>query len=322
MATVSRVLNSERYVSNNLREHVLNVIAELNYQPDGVARGLRTKSTHIISLVIPDICNPYFPEVSRGVQSIADKHEYIVVLCNTDRTLRREIDFFEKLSMQKVEGIIINPSSSTVEELELLHSLDIPIVLISSQSALEDFDIVMVDNKKGAELAVSHLIELGHCKIGLVGGVREVSSGRQRHQGFLTALEKAGLPIRPELMTEGSFDHEGGYACMKALLALKDRPTAVFAANDIMAIGAMSAIYEAGLQIPDDISLIGFDDISFSKMTFPKLTTISQPMFETGVVATELLFQRVLCPSCSLPPRKIILEHKLIVRETTKEIQG
>jgi len=320
VATVSRVINNEKYVSEDMREHVLKVISEMNYQPDAVARGLRTKSTHIISLVIPDICNPYFPEVSRGVQSVADLHKYIVVLCNTDRSLKRELEFYEKLSMQKVEGIIINPSSSKKEEIDLLHDLEIPVVLISSQRALEDFDIVMVDNKQGAALAVNHLIELGHRRIGLVGGVREVSSARQRREGFIKALKKAGLTVYQELLTEGTFDHEGGYQCMKSILSLKERPSAVFAANDIMAIGGISAIYESGLRIPEDISLIGFDDISFAKMTYPKLTTISQPMYETGKVATELLFQRIDNLSESLPPQKVVLSHNLVIRETTQAV--
>lgn len=319
VATVSRVMNKEKYVNDELREHVQGVIAKLNYQPDGVARGLRTKSTRIISLVIPDISNPYFPEVARGVQSAADKREFIVVLCNTDRLIQREKDFYDKLSRQKVEGIIINPSGSRVEELSLLQDLHMPVVLISSQSILHDFDMVMVDNQRGAELAVEHLIALGHERIGLVGGSREVSSGEQRYQGFMSAMRSHKLEVHEAMVTEGSFDHEGGYACMGQLLSLEKKPTAVFASNDIMAIGAMSAIYEAGLRIPEDISLIGFDDISFSRMTYPKLTTISQPKFQAGEVATELLFQR-LESQIDYPPQKIILDHTLVVRETTRSI--
>lgn len=317
VATVSRVMNNEKYVNDELREHVLHIVSELNYRPDGVARGLRTKSTHIISLVIPDICNPYFPEVSRGIQSVADERGYIVVLCNTGQNIQREKDFYEILSRQKVEGIIINPSGSTNRELNLLQQIDIPIVLISSQTNLTNFDMVMVDNELGAETAVEHLIHLGHRRIGLVGGSHSVSSGKQRYYGFLHGMQKNGVPVIDELITEGSFDHEGGYECMNKLLALPQKPTAVFATNDMMAIGAMSAIFEAGFKVPEDISIIGFDDISFSKMTYPKLTTVSQPKFQTGEVAAKLLFERIE-KNNKIEPRRVVLQHDLIIRETTQ----
>ena len=317
VATVSRVLNNKPFVSDKMREHVMGVIAEVNYQPDAVARGLRTKSTRIISLVIPDINNPYFPEVARGVESVADRYEYIVVLCNTDRKQKREINFYEKLMMQRVEGIIVNPSNSSEEEIEILSRLDMPVVLISSQSEFENFDIVMVDNVEGAKLAVNHLIEYGHRKIGLLGGSRDVSSSQKRYDGFIEALQTAGIEIKQNFITEDSLDNEGGYRCAKQLLAQKEKPTAMFATNDTMAIGALSAIHEAGLRIPDDISLIGFDDLSFSKMTYPKLTTIRQPKFKTGEVAAEQLFKHLISPNQYIPPQKIILDHELIIRETT-----
>jgi DNA-binding LacI/PurR family transcriptional regulator len=195
-----------------------------------------------------------------------------------------------------------------------------PVVLISSQSEFENFDIVMVDNIEGAKLAVNHLIELGHRKIGIVGGARDVSSSQKRYEGFIEALKTARIKLNKNFITEDSLDNEGGYRCAKKLLAQKEKPTALFATNDTMAIGALSAIHEAGFRIPDDISLIGFDDLSFSKMTYPKLTTIRQPKFKTGEVATEQLFKHLLSPSKSLPPKKIILDHELIVRETTGPI--
>ncbi len=319
MATVSRVINNEKYVNDDLRQQILQVISEMGYQPDAIARGLRTKSTNVISLVIPDINNPYFPEVARGVQSVADEYEYVVILCNTDRVVKREQKFVNILNQQRVEGIIINPSGSTRGEMDLLNRLNIPVVLISSQDILPDFDIVMVDNIQGSMLAIDHLVNLGHRRIGLVGGSREVSSGEQRYKGYLQAHTKYGISVENDLITEGSFDHNGGYECMKKLLALKNHPTAVFAANDIMAIGAVSAIFESGLKIPDDISIIGFDDIAYARMMYPKLTTISQPKFEMGVIATKMLFERVTGQEIPKPRRKI-LSHSLVVRDTTSKI--
>jgi LacI family transcriptional regulator len=319
VATVSRVINNEKYVNEDLRRYVLKIVNDMGYQPDGIARGLRTKSTNVISLVIPDINNPFYPEVARGVQSVADEYEYVVILCNTDRVVQREQKFVNILNQQRVEGIIINPSGSTRREMNILARLNIPVVLISSQNILPNFDIVMVDNIQGVRLAIDHFYELGHRRIGLVGGSREVSSGEQRYQGYIQSIARHGIPVEEELITEGKFDHNGGYECMKRLLKLKNRPTAVFAANDIMAIGAVSAIYETGLKIPDDISIIGFDDIAYSRMMYPKLTTVSQPKFEMGAIATQMLFERVTGQEIPNPRRKI-LDHSLVIRDTTQRI--
>ncbi len=316
VATVSRVINNEKYVNEDLRLQIQEIIHEMGYQPDAIARGLRTKSTNVISLVIPDINNPYFPEVARGVQSVADQYEYVVILCNTDRVVSLEKKFLNILSQQRVEGIIINPSGSNSSELDLLASLKIPVVLISSQNILPKLDIVMVDNLQGAALAIQHLVDLGHHRIGLVGGSRDVSSGEQRYQGYLKALMENGIAVQEELITEGSFDHNGGYGCMKRLLKLEERPSAVFAANDIMAIGAVSAILEEGLRIPKDISIVGFDDISYASMMYPKLTTISQPKFEAGVAATKMLFERITIQA-NVKPRRVVLNHSIIIRDTT-----
>jgi LacI family transcriptional regulator len=315
-STVSHVINETRFVSQQLRDRVLHAMRELNYQPSAVARGLRTKRTQVIALIIPDITNPYFPEVARGVQDVAEENEYSVILCNTDRMRGRELRFLKALRGQQVDGLILNPSEVTSGDLQDLQDAQIPVVLIGSQIDHLDLDVVMVDNVQGAYDAVSHLIDLGHRRIGLVGGPRAASSGEQRFQGYVRALTDHDIPIDGEIITEGRFTREGGYESMKHLLALQSPPAAVFASSDVMAIGALMAIQEEGLQVPNDVSLVGFDDIAEASTTTPRLTTISQPKYQTGQVAAQLLFDRV--EGASLGERqKIVLSHQLVIREST-----
>ena len=315
-STVSHVINDSRFVSEELRERVLNAMRELSYEPNAVARSLRTKKTQVIALVIPDITNPYFPEVARGAQDVAEESHYVVILCNTDRMISRELRFLMALRQQRVDGLILNPSGVTSAELRDFQQAQVPVVLIGSQIDHPEFDVVMVDNIKGAYDAVKHLIDLGHSRIGLVGGTRDASSGEQRYQGYIRALTHHGLTIDHDLITEGPFTQEGGHECMTRLLAHQSPPTAVFSSSDVMAIGALGAIQEAGLQVPDDMSLVGFDDIREATITTPKLTTIAQPKYETGQVATRLLLGQI--ESASLAQRqKVVLDHRLVVRGST-----
>lgn len=315
-STVSHVINETRFVSQQLRDRVLRAMRELNYQPSAVARSLRTKKTQVVALVIPDITNPYFPEVARGVQDVAEENKYSVILCNTDRVRGRELRFLKALRGQWVDGLILNPSEVTSGDLQDLQDAQIPVVLIGSQIDHPDLDVVMVDNVQGAYDAVSHLIDLGHRRIGLVGGQRAASSGEQRFQGYIRALADHDIPVDEEIITEGRFTREGGYESMKRLLALQSPPTAVFASSDVMAIGALMAIQEQGLQVPNDVSLVGFDDIAEASTTTPRLTTVSQPKYQTGEVAAQLLFDRVEGASPG-ERQKIVLSHQLVIRDST-----
>ncbi len=312
-STVSHVINASRFVRDETRERVLSAMRELNFQPNAVARNLRTKRTQMIALVIPDITNPYFPEVARGVQDAAEENDYVVVLCNSDRTLSREVRLLNTLRQQRVEGVILNPSEVTREDLHRLRDVGISVVLIGSQIDDPEFDLVMVDNVQGACDAVKHLIELGHRRIGLVGGPRTTSSGIQRYQGYVRGLNEHGLAVDDDLIAECDFTYEGGHECMTRLLAHRP-PTAVFVANDVMALGAMTAVEEVGLTIPDDVSLVGFDDIPEASRA--KLTTIAQPKYQTGVEATRLLFERAKYGHV-WRRKKVVLEHKLVVRSST-----
>jgi LacI family transcriptional regulator len=315
-ATVSHVINGTRYVSDEVRRRVLEVMDHLNYQPNAVARGLRTKKTQLLALVIPDITNSFFTDLARGFQDAADQRNYVVVICNTDRALNRELRFLDMLHQQRVDGLVLNPVMVTADDLKRLLRAQVAVVLIGSQIDDPDFDLVMVDNVRGGFDATQHLIDLGHRRISLVAGPLTTSSGYLRHQGYCLALDRSGIPCEGSLIVEGSFTFEGGYESMQKLLLLDPQPSAVFAASDIMALGAKKAIEDAGLHIPDDLSLIGFDDIPEVSMTRPRLTTIAQPRYQMGREAAQMLIERIDQGNL-LQRRRLVMKHKLVVREST-----
>jgi DNA-binding LacI/PurR family transcriptional regulator len=315
-ATVSHVLNGTRYVSEELRELVLEAVAELNYRPSRVAASLRTKRSNSILLIIPDIANPFFPPLVRGVQDTFDRHSFAVIVGNTDRRRDREQEFLSLALRTHADGIIINPSEIGYEALLPLIEQDIRVVLIGTHIDHPDLDIVRVDNRVGAGDAVRHLIALGHRRIGMVCGPMSTSSARQRCEGYRHAMEEAELPIRTGWVVEDAFDQEGGYRGTQQLLAHPERPTAIFAAADLMALGVMHAVRDAGLCVPDDVSVVGFDDILEATITTPPLTTINQPKYRMGQCAAELLLARI-SEGVQAECERAVMEHRLVVRGTT-----
>lgn len=315
-ATVSHVINGTRFVSEEVRLKVIAVMEELNYQPNAIARGLRTRKTRILALIIPDITNPFFADFTRGFQDTADEKDNLVILCNTDRIKTREIRFLEMMWQQRVDGIVINPAKVQAEDLRQLTKARISVVLIGSQINDPDFDTVMVDNIQAGYDAVQHLIDLGHRRIGLVCGSQTTSSGQKRYQGYCRAMNENKLPIENALIVEKEITYEGGREGMQQLLSLPDRPSAVFSTSDIMALGAKTAIEDAGLNIPANISLVGFDGIPEVSRTYPKLTTIEQPAYQMGQTAAQVLLEQIEANNV-LPRRKIVLPHQLVVREST-----
>lgn len=315
VATVSHVINDTRFVSPELRERVLAAMQSLEYKPNQVARGLRSKRTNIIALVIPDICNPYFPELARGVQDIAHQHNYVTILGNSDRDIAQEKRLLHILSSQRVEGIIINPAGVSAEELLSIQSGGVPIVIFGHQITHPAFDAVMIDDRQAARDIVAHLIARGHRRIAHLGSPRP-TSGRLRHEGYVQALQEHGLAIDASLVTEGAWTQTGGYDAMQTLLQRTALPTAVFAANDLMAIGAMMRIRDAGLRIPDDMAIAGFDNIDQSACVTPSLTTVHQPKHDVGKRLAEVLFCR-LRKEAPEAPQRIILPYSIEVRAST-----
>ena len=312
VATVSHVINNTRFVTAELRERVITTMRELDYEPNLVARGLRSNRTNLIALIIPDITNPYFPEVARGVQDVVNEHDYVGILCNTDRDGAQERRFLHMLYRQHVEGIILNPAGVTADDLLPIQESGVHIVLLGRQIDHPSFDIVMIDDQQAAQEMVSYLIKRGHRRIAHLGGSRP-NSGRLRHQGYVQALEEHGLSFDANLVVDCPWTQRGGYDAIHHLLQRRPLPTAVFAANDLMAIGAMLGIQDAGLRVPDDIAVAGFDNIDEAACVTPALTTVHQPKYEMGKMLAEVLFRR-LRKEAPYEAHRSILPYSLEIR--------
>lgn len=324
--TVSRVINDNGYVSDKTRERVMRAVKEMNYRQNGLARNLRRQKTETIGLVLGDISNPYSTELARAIRETLISKNYNLFICISEHSAKEDIVAFESFGNHIVDGIIVATRSNKEgdEYLREIVESNLPVVLIGRDFQHDSVDYVSANNFDGGFEATQHLIDLGHTRIGFIGANLNYGGSLKRLQGYLKALKKNKIPIderlitgRKELIAEvpGYSTEEIGYESIKRLLALPNRPTAVFARNDFTAIGAMTAIKEIGLRIPEDIAIVGFDDIPLAVHTSPALTTVRQPMYLQGQIAAEMLLERI--KDNSLSRREKILNCELIVREST-----
>ena len=316
-ALVSYVLNNgPRPVSENKRARILQAIRELDYQPSAVARNLRLQRTSTLGLILPDTQNPYFSEVSRGIEWIAFENRYTVILCHSGYSLKRELQYIDTLRRQRVAGVIWIPATANLEPYHRLVKFGVPTVLLDRSIPGSSVPAVVADNFRGGYLATQHLIQLGHRRIGSISRPVDLSHSQGRIHGYLAALGDNGIPIDERLIAPGGYLLEDGRKAFKQLMGLEDPPTAIFAYNDIMAIGALRAAHQVGLHVPDDFSIVGFDNIPEADFTCPALTTISQPKFDMGRTGTELLLKMISGASCPLDNLQP-LDVDLVIREST-----
>ena len=325
--TVSRVINNSGYVHADTRARVLGVAREMNYRRNGLARGLKRQCTETVGLVIGDIANPFAAELSGGVREVLEERGYTVFICISEHTAKEDVQAFDSLADHRADGIIVatRASKSANERLAELIESGIPISLIGRDFRHPHADLVMADNLKGGYEATCHLIENGHKRIGFIGVSLTDGVRLRRFQGYLEALKDNGLPVEDRLIVGGRevgeqmpgySTEEMGYDGMMKLLELKSRPTAVFARNDFTAMGALNAIKRAGLRIPEDIALVGYDDIPLALHTSPTLTTVRQPTREQGRCAAEFLLRRIEGDH-EQPRAEKTFDCELIVREST-----
>ena len=315
--TVSRVVRGEKSrVTEATRQKVFYSIHELGYVHNALARGMRTNRTFTISLIIPDITNPFFTALARGIQDALDQVGYTVLMGNSDWDYHQEVAFLQTAMRNLVDGIIINPTTVSNEKLK---SIGLPIVVLGLGNEYPDFDVVGSDSCSGSMLAIQHLYDLGHRRIGLINGLSRRSSRSSRLDSYYAFYQKRGLEIDPDLIINGPYGQRYGYCGMQQLLSLEKVPSAVFAGNDILAIGALKAIYDAGFRVPEDISLIGMDDIYPVSVTMPPLTTVAKQKYETGKKAVAFLIDRIENGN-KTPIQQAPLPCQLIVRGSTRHI--
>nr|WP_232854527.1 LacI family DNA-binding transcriptional regulator [Geobacillus stearothermophilus] len=312
-ATVSRVLRNTGNVTEETRQRVLEAIEALNYQPNVLGRYLRRMETETVLVVVPDITNPFFSKVLRGIEAVALKHGYQVLLGDTQNDARLEEQYLNVLPQRQVDGMIFLTARIRKELMEEM-ARQFPIVLACEYLEGTDIPTVSIDNISSARKATEHLIRLGHCRIAHLSGPMNIILSRDRLRGYQQALAQHELEADAALVQEGDFTYESGYNLTLKLLALEKPPTAIFAANDEMAIGAIKAVRHRGGRVPDDVAVVGFDDIQMASIFEPSLTTIAQPMFEIGQKAMELLL--ALIEGTSARRRQLVLPDRLVIRDS------
>ena len=318
--TVSHVINNTRFVSNETRDRVLAAMRDLNYRPNALAQSLRSGKTHTLGLILPDSSNPFFAEVARSIEDAAFQLGYSVILCNTEGEGHRELLYVDVLSKKQVDGIIFVATGDQGDSLDFLQRQALPVLVVDRDLPEIHADAVLTDNRQGGCQATGHLIELGHRRIGCISGPSHLTPSADRTIGYRKAMEDAGLHAPEELILRGDFHPESGRVATAALLALPEPPTAIFACNDLMALGALRAAAEAGFRVPEDLSIVGFDDIELASYTTPPLTTIAQPKVDIGHRAAQLLVERIA--EKNSPHCREVLPTALIMRESTGPLCG
>jgi LacI family transcriptional regulator len=317
ISTVSRALNNGYGVNDQTREHVISVAARLNYRPNRIARGLVTGRSHSLGLIVSDIRNPFFAEVARGAADAARTGNCDLVLCNSDLDADKQMQYVQSLLEKRIDGILMNSVSMLSRDQQAqLAASGVPIVLLNRSASNRTFSTVCADNESGGAMAARYLLDLGHRKIAHLTGPRQHGNLSDRTRGFVRTLQAAKNPVQPVVL-HGKFNFGGGADLTKKLLDEHPDVTAIFAANDVMAFGVVQAALERGLRIPEDLSLIGFDNIEFSGIVHPPLTTIHQPKYEMGYAAVEILLRLARDKQTQIPEHRL-LGVEIIERQSCK----
>ena len=313
--TVSRVVNGADSVAEVTRLRVRQAIDQLHYVPNSLARSLRSRQSHTIALIVSDITNPFWTTVARGVEDTAAENDYRTILCNTDENPAKETNYLNLLVERRVDGVIIAPATPEKKRLALLKQLKVPCVLIDRRVKGFRADSVYGDSHTGAQLLIDHLIDLGHQRIALINGPSTISTAQDRADGYRASLEAHGVAVDESLIFQGDFKQDSGYRLVKQALTCDPRPTAIFAANNFIALGVLQALQEAGLHVPEEIALVCIDDVPYLSAIDPFLTVAVQPAYDMGAAAARLLVERLTTRRTG-KTREVVLAPHLIVRRS------
>jgi LacI family transcriptional regulator len=313
IATVSRVLSGKDSVSEAVRGRVLSAVERLEYRPNALARSLREENTKTIGLVVSNVMNPFFTAVARAVEDTASEKGYSVILCNADENPDKEESYLDVLLQKQVDGLIISPARETSRQLHRFVKAGVPVVFVDRSIEGLAIPTIRADGKKAIGRLVQYLAELGHERLAIISGPPEVISGGERLKAFLDSARGLGVKIPDEYVKFGNFRRESGRRTMRELFRLRRPPTAVFAANNLMCLGALQAAKEAGRGIPEDVSIASFDDIAWFELIEPPVTAIAQPIRELGTAAAGMLLNMVE-EECD--PESQVMEAELVIRDS------
>ncbi|KHF39655.1 catabolite control protein A [Halalkalibacter okhensis] len=317
MATVSRVVNGNPNVKPATRKKVLEAIERLGYRPNAVARGLASKRTTTVGVIIPDISSIFFAELARGIEDIATMYKYNIILCNSDQNQDKEIHLINTLLEKQVDGIVFMGGHITEEHVEQFKRSPVPVVLAATLDANSEIASVNIDYRQAVYDAISNLIEKGHSRIGMLSGtLDDPVNGYQKFLGYREAIEGAGLSFDEELVVIGDYTYDSGIDAMESFLKLENKPSVIFASTDEMALGVIHGAQDHGLSIPDDIEVLGFDNTRLATMVRPTLSTVVQPMYDIGAVSMRLLTK--LMNKEEVTEHVVVLPHRIEFRQSTK----
>lgn len=320
VSTVSRVLNNGKYVKPEVRQTVRQAIEDLDFVPNSIARSLVRKKTNLIGVIASDLSTSFFSSTLSYIEEAASQNRYNILVGNIKENLEKELKYLQVFKEMQVDGIIIMHEMMNKEIERFLKNITIPIVLCSARpSASVGCPSVNIDDRQAAYDTVKHLISLGHRKIAFIGGdVKEISTGKLRYEGYLGALQDAGIKVRPEWVRFGNLKMAAGYDLMQSILKEKAKPTVVFAVSDDMAVGALNCIVDHGLKVPEDISLVGFDDSGITETVRPKLTSLHQPIQQIGEMSVDILIKMIEGNAPGV--KEVILHHQLIERDSLRRL--
>ncbi|MCQ6559461.1 LacI family DNA-binding transcriptional regulator [Paenibacillus mendelii] len=319
VTTVSRVLNGEKYVKDELKERVNQAIAELGYSPSQIARSLVRKKTNLIGVIVPDLTSSFYSTILSSIEETASSNDYNLLVCNIIEDIDKETKYLNVFKEMRVEGIIIMHEKINPEIRNFINTIQTPVVFSSVKPADQNFISVIIDDYKGAYDATAYLIKLGHERIGFIGGdMRDVTSGQNRYTGYRNALSDHGVKMIYELIRFGDYKVNSGYQLMGELLDGLNPPTAIFAVSDDMALGAMNCIHDRGLKVPDDISVIGFDGSQLTELVRPRLTSMEQPIHDMGRVTVETIMK--LIAGTYRADGDVIMDHRLVIRDSCRAL--
>ena len=313
IATVSRVLADKPHVRPEVKKRVLKVVDELGYRPNRVARSLRSRKSKIIGLIVSDIENPFFQQVSRSVEDVANEHGYSLILCNNDEDPDKEKRYLHLMRDENLAGVILSPTRQTCDDFERISALNIPMVVIDRRVNTFDVDNILIDNAQSAHTLVSHLLDHGCRRIGAIFGVGS-TTGRERREGYIRALKDHDIQPSSGWVKYAKPREADGHMAATKLLQLPERPDAILTSNSLLAAGALRALRENNIAIPGEIAFASFDETTWARLVVPPLTVVEQPTYEIGQTATELLLKRIKDPNRS--NREVTLKAQLIIRQS------
>lgn len=317
-ATVSKVVNcKDEKISSATRERIMGIIEELGYVPNRIASSMVTKRTKTIGLIIPDIANPFFPEIARGAEDLAKKKGYTLILCNSDNDLEKEDTYIDMLQEKMVDGIIFTASSNRSEVSLALNKSSIPVITVDREiDGLKSQKIILVNNEIDAFNATTHMIDCGYKKILHISGPMASKPAQERYKGYLRALEEKRMKPEDNHLITGRYSGEWGFDTVQNLVSKGIDFDGIFCGNDLIALGALKALHSNNIDVPNHVGLVGYDDIYMSQMVTPELTTVKQPNYEMGYQAAEMLLRMIHGEESKLNSES--LKTKLVVRGTTR----